>query len=92
MPEHNFPLVLVEWKDANVGGDDQVTLDNIDQFHKPTIIHTLGWLIKQDDEGITVCNEYFDDTYRGRTFIPAGMIITATPFKLTKPRKPKLGT
>jgi hypothetical protein len=84
--EHTLPLVLVQWNDANVGGDDVVTLDNVDSFHKPTVVHTLGWLMKQDADGLTLVNEFYNECYRGRTYIPAGMVIDITPFKLTKSR------
>jgi hypothetical protein len=82
----DLPLVLVTWNDANVGGDDVVTEDNVKNFHKPTIIHTLGWLVRSDDVGLTVVNEYYDDAFRGRTFVPAGMVIDVQVYKLAKPR------
>lgn len=85
----NAPLVLVVWKDANTGNDDVVTKDNVDQFHKPTIVSTLGWLLKNDDEGITLVNEFYEDCFRGRTFIFKPMIVSVTPFNLVKPRKAK---
>jgi len=85
----NLPLVLVTWKDANVGGDDVVTLDNVSAYHKPTIVHTLGWLLKEDEEGITICNEFYDEFYRGRTFIYRPMIMSVDPYTLAKPRKVK---
>jgi hypothetical protein len=83
-----LPLVLVRWDDANTGGDDVVTLDNVDSLHKPTVVHTLGWLMKRDEKGLTLVNEFYDDCYRGRTYIPAGMVLDVTEFKLTKTRKP----
>ena len=82
-----LPLVLCIWEDANVGGDDAVSLDNVESFHKPTIVHTLGWLLKQDDRGVTIVNEYYDSTFRGRTFVPAKMLLSVTTYNLAKPRK-----
>lgn len=88
-PPKNPALVLVEWKDANVGGDDVVTLENVDTFHKPTVVRTLGWLLKESSDGITLVNEYYDDCYRGRTFIYAPMIVSITRYKLSQQRKQK---
>lgn len=85
-----LPLVLVTWNDANVGGDDAVTLENVDGYHKPTVVHTLGWLLKSDDQGVTLVNEFYDNVYRGRTFIYKPMIVSILPFNLTKPRKPRV--
>lgn len=82
-----IPLVMVAWKDANVGGDDAVTSENVHAYHKPTFVHTLGWLLKEDEEGVTLVNEYYDEVYRGRTFIYKPMIVSITYYNLSKPRK-----
>lgn len=83
----SLPLVLVTWNDANTGGDDAVTSENVDTYHKPTVVSTLGWLLKSDDLGVTLCNEFYDSIYRGRTFIYKPMIVSVTPYNLSKPRK-----
>lgn len=77
----------MQWVDANTGNDDAVTDDTIDNYHKPTIVNTLGWIMKDDEAGITLVNEYYDQTFRGRTFIPRICVVTVTDFKLTKPPK-----
>lgn len=89
MASPKLPLVLCIWNDANTGTDDVVTAENLESFHKPTVVHTLGWLLRDDEKGVTLVNEYYDATYRGRTFIYRPMIISVTPFKLSKPRQPK---
>ncbi len=83
-----LPLVVVEWLDAWTK-EDGVTLDDAKTNHAPTLVTTIGWCLLRDEAGIQLANEYFDDTYRGRTFVPAGMIKSVTPFKLARPRKPK---
>ena len=85
-----LPLVFVTWNDANVGGDDIVTPENIDAYHKPTVVRTLGWLFKEDEIGVTIVNEYYDNTYRGRTFIYRPMIISIDRYRLAKTRTPKV--
>jgi len=43
-------LVLISWKDhtANGGWAD------VDEFHGPSLCHSVGWLWKEDDEGLTL--------------------------------------
>jgi hypothetical protein len=86
--EHDLPLVLVEWLDASTD-NEPITTESVDGVHRPMVMHTLGWLLKADDIGVTVVNEYYDSTYRGRTFIPAGMIVSVIPYTLSRPRKKK---
>ncbi len=86
---NKLPLVLVTWNDANTGNEDVVTPENVEAYHKPTIVYTLGWLLRDDAKGITLVNEYYDEFYRGRTFIYRPMIISVTQFNLSKPRAKK---
>ena len=44
-------LVHVEWKDHCMRGS---WADDVDDFHKPSHVQTVGWIVKEDDEGITV--------------------------------------
>ena len=82
----NLPLALVVWNDAWTD-ESATTLDTVAAKHRPEPINTLGWILRDDDVGITIANEYYDNTYRGRTFIPRGMVLTVTHYKLTKPRR-----
>lgn len=84
-------LVLIKWDDAWADTDNFSTLHGMQQTHKPMVIQSLGWLLQDDEVGISICNERSTDeegheTYRGRTFIPRGMIRSVTPFNLSKPR------
>jgi hypothetical protein len=82
-----LPLVVVEWDDA-WQSETPATLDHF--VHKPERITTIGWLMKDDAIGVQVCNEFYDETYRGRTFIPRAMVVTVTHYALKKPRQPKV--
>jgi hypothetical protein len=64
-------LVVVRWNDAWVDGTDPVSLADAAATHKPKVIETLGWILKEDEVGISIANEHYADeeTYRGRTFI-----------------------
>jgi hypothetical protein len=87
----DIPLVLVEWDDAWIDGNEPVRLTEVANDHQPKVIVTLGWLLKEDDKGVSVAAEYYDDedVFRGRTFIPRAMIRSLTPYKLSKPRRKK---
>lgn len=84
----NLPLVVVEWNDACTF-DSGATLKDIAASHRPEVVTTIGWLLLDDTAGISMASEFYDDTYRGRSFIPRAMVVSVTPFTLTKPRKKK---
>ena len=83
-----LPLVIVEWDDAWT--DEQtVTLEDVRASHKPMVVTTIGWLLLEDEVGVSLANEFYGGTYRGRTFILRSMVKSVTPYVLTKPRKKK---
>lgn len=88
-------LVLVRWLDAWQDTDNFSTAHGIQQTHAPLVVETLGWIIQDDEQGISIVNEKSkqdgSDTYRGRTFIPRAMVQNVTPYKLVKPRKARTG-
>lgn len=87
-------LVSCSWKDAWSDEENFQTTHGVALTHGPMIVTTIGWLLKDDEVGVSIANEKSvqDDgevVYRGRTFIPKEMLISITPFKLAKPRKVK---
>ena len=82
-----LPLVVVEWNDAWIDGNDPANLAEAKATHKPKGIITLGYVLYEDDNGIQLANEYYEDEsiYRGRTYIPKGMVRKITPYRLTRP-------
>ena len=50
----NKPLLIVKWKDHCAEG----SWADVDKFHSPAICYSVGWLYKEDDEGITVAANY----------------------------------
>lgn len=79
------PLVTVKWLDANATQTVAYLENEIP--HQPATAYTVGWLLRDDATGISLANEYFeeDETWRGMTFIPRGMILSVTGTK--RPRK-----
>lgn len=51
MKKITFPLVYVEWKDhhASASWHDVEEID-----HKPSPCLSVGWLYKEDEEGVTI--------------------------------------
>lgn len=90
-------LVIVVWNDAWTN-EMGVTLEDVRASHKPMVVRTIGWLLLDDDIGVSLANEHFDDgSYRGRTFILRSMVVSVTPYNLSKlrpkrERKPKAET
>lgn len=91
MSEPQF--VICSWLDAYGDATEEATVDNAHQQHKAVRMETAGWLLRQDAHGVSLFNERCIDgnevVYRGKTFIPHGMVVKVQPFKLTKPRPPK---
>lgn len=81
-------LVAVKWLDAHGQGTNAYSEHEIP--HAAIEIVTYGLLLREDAAGVSVANELCsDNTYRGVTFIPAGMLVEVTKLKVSKPRKPK---
>lgn len=88
-------FVVVLWNDAWIDATEPVTLVDVEAKHKPLLVKTFGWLLKENEVGITLASErYMDssehDVFRAATFIPKAMIQSVTPVSLTKKRKAKL--
>lgn len=83
-------LVVVDWDDAWGDPAEPISIKDAAHTSKPMLISTIGWLLYDGEEGVQIASEYCDDdTFRGRSFIPRGMVRNVVPFKLTKPRRPK---
>lgn len=89
----NEQLVLLTWNDAWADTDGFATMHGIAQTHHPMVIQTIGWLLQDDETGVSLANERSSadgtETFRGRTFVPRLMVVSVTPFKMTKPRMPR---
>lgn len=86
-------LVLVEWDDAWQDQENFTSAHGISLSHHPMKVQTLGWLVHEDDTGISIVNERNNEdgaeVYRGRTFIPRAMVRKVTEFRLAPPKKLK---
>lgn len=67
-----YPIAIVTWGDAVTYEDGDT-----EPRHEPVVNITIGWLLKRDKRGVTVCSEYEKDdptTWRDEYHIPGGMI------------------
>lgn len=81
--------ILVHWLDAS--GDLTKQVWSGDEVkHEPLHVYTLGYLWKEDDIGVTMFTEYIEDdevSFRGRMFIPKGMIVEVSTLNVSKTKK-----
>lgn len=87
-------LVLVAWDDAHADASEALSLEDMAVKHRAAVFQTVGWLIIEDEKGVSVANERCldagDEVYRGRTFIPKSLIRSVTP--VLKPRRKPLAS
>lgn len=89
-----YQFVVVLWDDAWIDATEPMTIADVDVRHKPLVVKTFGWLLKESEIGVTLASERYIDTtehdvFRAATFIPHPMIKSITPVTLTKKRTKK---
>lgn len=86
------PIVIVRWDDAQASSTKVIT-ENDPTYHQPVVMETLGWLLKDDEKGISVVTEvFFEDglfNYRGHTFVPRSLVLSSEILKVPTPPKQK---
>jgi hypothetical protein len=92
MSVNKHSVAIVVWDDAHGSATKDVTEKELP--HGPVTMTTMGWILREDDIGISIACERFGDEgvdyYRGHTFIPHGLIKSCTKFNLSaSPRKPR---
>lgn len=73
-----YETVAVVWKDAHARNQAvEYTEDEAKiQLHRGESVITLGLLLKEDEEGVSLYNEETGpDSIRGHSFIPRAMIV-----------------
>jgi hypothetical protein len=84
-------LVAVAWDDAH--STIQSAYAEHELPHAPVAILTLGWLLKEDEAGVSLANEFCSDgTWRGVTFIPRGMLRKMTHVATPRRTRARVGT
>lgn len=85
---NDLPFGVVVWLDA-CQFENPVTMNDLANRHRPEVVTTVGWIMKEDEVGVTIANEFYDDAYRGVSFIHRPMIQSVTHLKLVIPRQSK---
>jgi hypothetical protein len=82
---------ILVWDDAHGKGADYVSHSTLHESHRPTVMQTLGWVLRDDEVGVSIANERCmddgEDYYRGYTFVPRSLVKSLTPFALSRPRR-----
>lgn len=91
MDHKRVPVAIVVWDDAHGSATDNVTIADIGHAHRALVMTTIGWLLREDEDGVSIANERCmeegKEVYRGHTFVPRSLIRSCTPFKLSLPRR-----
>lgn len=78
-------VIGVTWNDAHYNSDE---VDASDTVHRPWVYTTIGILVRSNEMGVTVAQDEGEDgKFRGRTFIPRGMVIEE--WKIGSARPPR---
>lgn len=84
-------LVSVKWLDAH--GTSITAYAEHEIPHAAYEVTTYGLLLREDDSGVSVAAEVCsDNTYRGVTFIPKGMIVEVHRLSGAKRKQKKANT
>lgn len=87
-------LVKLTWRDAHADSSEVLSRDDVATRHRPALFETVGWLLMDDELGVSVANERCvdagDEVYRGRTFVPRSLIKSIEPIKKKRIKSPKV--
>lgn len=88
----DLPLVALTWNDANSPrATEIIDLDDPtwkDKHHKPVVITTVGWVVQDDEVGVSIVGEYIGErSYRNQTFVPRSLVVSLKPIKRARKKK-----
>ncbi len=85
-PRYGF----VFWMDAHsLEATDVVDLHDLGKLHSSKPIITGGWVMKDDEVGVSICGEFCGGSeFRNSTFVPRSMVLDVWYIKV--PRKKKI--
>lgn len=81
---------LVVWNDAWSSLDE---LAAGDVKHRPTTVHTYGYILKSDEIGVSIAAEWLpasnggEETYRGITFVPRSLVVQERPKRRSRKKE-----
>jgi len=81
------PLLLIKWKDHTSEGG----WGDVEKFHGPGLCFSVGWLAKEDDEGITIIGDTSPPDQHGHESGRLQYILKSCIVKRTTLKYPALG-
>lgn len=86
------PFAFVFWDDPHsLPSTEVVNEKDVSALHGAVKIVTAGWILKQDETGISLAGEYCGDgDYRNTTYIMMRLVTDIVPLKITKKRTRKV--
>ena len=67
-PKFEYPLAFVVWEDA-YSHEDWASIQEA-KSHEKCIVNSVGWLIDESDEHVTIVQSFSDNEARSRFTIP----------------------
>lgn len=88
---NDHPLVLLTWLDAHSpNATTAVSVDEVDKIHAPITITTIGWVLRDDVNGVTIASEHCGDgDYRNCTFVLRSLVMEMKPVRTPRKRPTK---
>lgn len=93
--QHTFPknkFVAVLWHDPHsLPATEVVSGEDVHNLHRSLPMITNGYILKEDEEGISVASEYCgENAFRNTTYVMKELIVDVIPWpKLKKKKAPK---
>jgi hypothetical protein len=83
-------MALVTWLDPSSTASGEVHhIDDLTAAHGPVTVTTMGWVLKDDDKGMSVaCESLGGGSYRGFTFILKALIVSVRYLSEKRVKKP----
>lgn len=80
-------IAVVKWHDAYSPSATEVYSTESPPPDKDIPIHTVGWLLRHNERGVTIAGEYCGEgDYRSLTFIPTALVVSVTPVTVSRSR------
>lgn len=82
--KQRFPLLLVEWEDAYAGNHDWFKLNTMPEAVQPLVVMTAGFLVREDEDRITLATSFSHDSAADLWTIPKPMIRKRTQLRVVE--------
>ena len=89
LPKRKFAFVLW-WDPHSLPSTEVVRDDELDGLHKSLPMVSAGWVLKEDDAGISIGSEFCGGAeYRNTTHVSRALIVDVRYARVPRPKKVK---